>query len=116
MSYLPLYHTFGRFLEMMGCVFWGAVYHFAENPSIDVIARQMQEVRPTVFISIPARGQIQNVKRPWARINYSSERWNVCAKRCNLRGGFLWDAPKPKASMGHWRERTATSWPLRRLC
>ncbi|MCU0302796.1 MAG: AMP-binding protein [Thermoanaerobaculales bacterium] len=55
LAYLPLYHTFGRFLEMCGCVFWGATYHFAESPSIDSLVREMGEVRPTVFISIPMK-------------------------------------------------------------
>ena len=55
LCYLPLYHTFGRFLEMTGCVFWNATYAFAESPSIDVLSRQMRELRPTVFISIPMK-------------------------------------------------------------
>jgi iron complex outermembrane receptor protein len=33
----------------------------------------------TVFISIPGRGQIDNVQRPWARFNFTSEHWNVLA-------------------------------------
>jgi len=37
LSYLPIHHTFGRFLELMGSIFWGATYCFA------------------VFISIPNR-------------------------------------------------------------
>ena len=28
LCFLPLFHTFGRFLEMLGCVFWGATYCF----------------------------------------------------------------------------------------
>jgi long-subunit acyl-CoA synthetase (AMP-forming)/GNAT superfamily N-acetyltransferase len=55
LAYLPLYHTFGRFLELCGCVFWGATYHFAESPSIDSLVREMGEVKPTVFISIPMK-------------------------------------------------------------
>src|SRR5262249_5071790 len=34
LAYLPLYHTFGRFLELMGSVFWGATYCFLDNPSV----------------------------------------------------------------------------------
>ncbi len=34
LAYLPLYHTFGRWFEMMGCVFWGSSYSFMENPSL----------------------------------------------------------------------------------
>jgi len=55
LCYLPLFHTFGRFLELAGCVFWGAVYGFAANPSVETLIRQMQILAPTVFISIPVR-------------------------------------------------------------
>jgi long-subunit acyl-CoA synthetase (AMP-forming)/GNAT superfamily N-acetyltransferase len=55
LCYLPLFHTFGRFLELAACVFWGAIYCFAENPSIETLIRQMQRFKPTVFISIPMK-------------------------------------------------------------
>jgi len=55
LAYLPLFHTFGRFLEMMGCVFWGATYCFAESPAIETLSRQMRELEATVFISIPMK-------------------------------------------------------------
>ncbi len=55
LCYLPLFHTFGRFLELAACVFWGSTYCFAENPAIDTLVRQMGEVKPTVFISIPMK-------------------------------------------------------------
>jgi long-chain acyl-CoA synthetase len=55
LCYLPLFHTFGRFLEMTGCVFWGATYCFAESPNIEGLARQMKDLRPSVFISIPMK-------------------------------------------------------------
>jgi long-chain acyl-CoA synthetase len=55
LSFLPLFHTFGRFLEMTGCVFWGATYCFAESPAIDSLIRQMQRIQPTVLISIPMK-------------------------------------------------------------
>jgi len=55
LAYLPLFHTFGRFLELMGTIFWGATYCFAENPSIETLVRHLQEERPTVFVSIPMR-------------------------------------------------------------
>ena len=35
LCFLPLYHTFGRFLEMMGCIFWGATYCFLESTSVE---------------------------------------------------------------------------------
>jgi len=55
LCYLPLYHTFGRFLELMGCVFWGSVYCFLESPSIDAVVAGMRRFRPTVFISVPKK-------------------------------------------------------------
>ncbi|MCU0233857.1 MAG: AMP-binding protein, partial [Thermoanaerobaculales bacterium] len=55
LCYLPLFHTFGRFLEMTGCVFWGATYCFARDPSIETLTRQMREHAATVLISIPMK-------------------------------------------------------------
>ncbi|MFI5185066.1 MAG: AMP-binding protein, partial [Vicinamibacteria bacterium] len=34
LCYLPLYHTFGRYLELLGTLFWGGTYVFAGNPSL----------------------------------------------------------------------------------
>ena len=31
LCYLPLFHTFGRYFELMGSIFWGASYSFAES-------------------------------------------------------------------------------------
>ncbi len=53
--YLPLFHTFGRFLEMLGSVFWGATYNFVLNPSVEALMRAMQRSLPTVFISVPKK-------------------------------------------------------------
>jgi long-subunit acyl-CoA synthetase (AMP-forming)/GNAT superfamily N-acetyltransferase len=55
LCYLPLFHTFGRFLELTGCIFWGATYCFAENPGIESLARQMRVLGITAFISIPMK-------------------------------------------------------------
>ena len=55
LCYLPLFHTFGRFLEMTGCIFWGAVYCFAENPGIESLAREMRHLGISAFISIPMK-------------------------------------------------------------
>ena len=54
-SFLPLYHTFGRYLELTGCIFWAAEYCFLENPSVEAMISNMQLVKPTVFISIPKK-------------------------------------------------------------
>jgi long-subunit acyl-CoA synthetase (AMP-forming)/N-acetylglutamate synthase-like GNAT family acetyltransferase len=55
LCYLPLFHTFGRYLELMGCVFWGATYCFLESTSPKDLARGMLRYRPTVFISVPKK-------------------------------------------------------------
>ncbi len=55
LCYLPLFHTFGRFLELTGCIFWGATYCFAEDPSIETLTRQMRQLEATVLISIPMK-------------------------------------------------------------
>lgn len=55
LCYLPLYHTFGRYLEMMGMIFWGGTYVFAGNPSVETLLNLMQKVNPTGIISIPLR-------------------------------------------------------------
>lgn len=55
LSYLPLFHTFGRWLEMMGSIFWGATYAFMENPGVDTMVANMGMIKPTVFISIPKK-------------------------------------------------------------
>ena len=57
LAYLPLYHTFGRYLELMGSLFWGAEYYFMENPALETLVREMNLVKPTVFISIPKKWQ-----------------------------------------------------------
>jgi len=55
LSYLPLFHTFGRWLEMSGCLFWAARYVFMENPAPEIMIENMQRVKPSVFISIPKK-------------------------------------------------------------
>jgi long-chain acyl-CoA synthetase len=55
LCYLPLYHTFGRFLELLGTLFWGGTYVFAGNPSLDTYMAGLRRVRPTGLVGIPAR-------------------------------------------------------------
>jgi len=55
LCYLPLFHTFGRYFEMMGCLFWGATYIFMESPKVETMISNMRQARPTVFISIPKK-------------------------------------------------------------
>ncbi|HMA52911.1 MAG TPA: AMP-binding protein, partial [Acidobacteriota bacterium] len=55
LSFLPLYHTFGRYLEMLGSIFWRGTYVFAGNPSAETLFSLLPKVRPTGFISVPVR-------------------------------------------------------------
>jgi long-subunit acyl-CoA synthetase (AMP-forming) len=55
LAFLPLYHTFGRWLEMTGAIFWGAEYCFMENPSVETMIENMRLVKPSIFISIPKK-------------------------------------------------------------
>ncbi len=55
LCFLPLFHTFGRFLEMLGCIFWGSTYCFLDNPSVEALVAGMRRHRPTVFISVPKK-------------------------------------------------------------
>ncbi len=53
--YLPLFHTFGRFLEMMGTIFWNGTYVFVGNTSKETLLKMFPEINPSIFISIPLR-------------------------------------------------------------
>jgi long-subunit acyl-CoA synthetase (AMP-forming) len=55
LCYLPLYHTFGRWFEMMGAIFWGSTYTFTESTSFKTLLRDFKTAQPSVFISIPKR-------------------------------------------------------------
>ncbi len=68
LSFLPLFHTFGRYLELSGAVFWGAEYCFMENPSVETMIANMNLVKPTIFISIPKKW-LQLYEAVNARVN-----------------------------------------------
>ncbi|HZZ85031.1 MAG TPA: GNAT family N-acetyltransferase [Anaeromyxobacteraceae bacterium] len=55
LCYLPLYHTFGRWLELMGSIWWGATYVFARSPQQASLLEDFRSQRPTVFISVPKK-------------------------------------------------------------
>ena len=55
LCYLPLFHTFGRYLEMLGMLFWRGTYVFAGNPSAETLLAGLQQVQPSGLISIPLR-------------------------------------------------------------
>jgi long-subunit acyl-CoA synthetase (AMP-forming) len=68
LSFLPLFHTFGRYLELSGAIFWGAEYCFMENPSVETMISNMNLVKPTIFISIPKKW-LQLFEAVNARVN-----------------------------------------------
>jgi long-subunit acyl-CoA synthetase (AMP-forming)/predicted GNAT family acetyltransferase len=55
LCYLPLYHTFGRWLELTGSLFWGATYVFARSTAQAVLLEDFRRVKPTAFISVPKK-------------------------------------------------------------
>jgi long-subunit acyl-CoA synthetase (AMP-forming) len=55
LSYLPLYHTFGRYLELLGTLFWRGTYVFAGNPSAETLLDSLPRVQPSGMIGIPLR-------------------------------------------------------------
>ena len=57
LCYLPLFHTFGRYLEMTGVLYWDGTYVFAGNSSAETLFVLFPKVNPTGFISIPLRWQ-----------------------------------------------------------
>jgi long-subunit acyl-CoA synthetase (AMP-forming) len=55
LSYLPLYHTFGRWLELAGSLWWGATYVLARSTATPSLVNDFKDVKPTVFISVPKK-------------------------------------------------------------
>ena len=55
LCFLPLYHTFGRYFELLGSIFWGATYAFAESPYFTSLLKDFQISKPSIFISVPKR-------------------------------------------------------------
>jgi long-subunit acyl-CoA synthetase (AMP-forming)/N-acetylglutamate synthase-like GNAT family acetyltransferase len=55
LCYLPLYHTFGRYLEMLGSVHLAATYIFAESASTETLIRHMRQLKPTAMIGVPKK-------------------------------------------------------------
>ncbi|MFN8258544.1 MAG: GNAT family N-acetyltransferase [Bacteroidales bacterium] len=55
LCFLPLFHTFGRFLELLGMIYWRGTYTFAGNTSSDTLLSLFPKVNPSGFISVPIR-------------------------------------------------------------
>ena len=57
LCFLPLFHTFGRFLELWGSIFWGAEYTFSSGKGSHSLLEDLRTIQPSVLISIPKRWQ-----------------------------------------------------------
>lgn len=89
LAFLPLYHTFGRWLEMIGSIFWGAEYCFMENPSLETMIDNMQLVKPSIFISIPKKW-IQLYEYIITRVDIEADEEDVIMKTVHsITGGSL---------------------------
>ncbi len=55
LAYLPLFHTFGRFLELQGMLFWRGRYVFVQDGSREALLAGMRAVQPTGLIGVPLR-------------------------------------------------------------
>ncbi|MCK5457339.1 MAG: AMP-binding protein, partial [Melioribacteraceae bacterium] len=89
LSFLPLFHTFGRYLELSGAIFWGAEYCFMENPSVETMISNMNLVKPTIFISIPKKW-LQLYEAVNARVNIELDTEEEIAKAVvEVTGGEL---------------------------
>jgi long-chain acyl-CoA synthetase len=89
LCYLPLYHTFGRYLEMLGMIFWGGTYVFTGNPSFETLLSLLPTVNPTGLIGVPLRWmqiEEQCAERMQAAQNKKKEFRSVVGKR--LRWGL----------------------------
>ena len=89
LAYLPLFHTFGRYFEMLGSIFWGSSYCFAESPAFNSLLNDFKIVKPTIFISIPKRW-VQLYEMLQNEIDLDSDRQEVIKKRLQkITGGNL---------------------------
>lgn len=55
LCFLPLFHTFGRFLELLGMIYWRGTYTFTGNSSAETLLSLLPKVNPSGFISVPIR-------------------------------------------------------------
>jgi long-subunit acyl-CoA synthetase (AMP-forming)/predicted GNAT family acetyltransferase len=65
LAYLPLYHTFGRWLELTGSIWWGATYVFARSTAQASLLEDFRRVKPTIFISVPKKWLELNEAAVW---------------------------------------------------
>ena len=70
LSFLPLYHTFGRYLELLGSIFWRGTYVFAGNPSAE-----------TLFALLPGSGRPASSASRCAGPSSTSAAWRGSTPR-----------------------------------
>jgi long-subunit acyl-CoA synthetase (AMP-forming)/GNAT superfamily N-acetyltransferase len=87
LCYLPLYHTFGRYLELCGTLFWGATYVFARSAAQASLLEDFREVRPTVFASVPKKWMELHEAAAWEAA--SDEPDELLARLRAITGGRL---------------------------
>jgi len=89
LCYLPLFHTFGRYFELMGSIFWGSTYSFAESPAFNSLLNDFRIVKPTVFISIPKRW-VQLYEMLDNKLDLDSDPQSIIKEQLNdITGGSL---------------------------
>ena len=89
LCYLPLFHTFGRFFELMGSIFWGATYSFAESPAFNSLLNDFKIVKPTIFISIPKRW-VQLYEMLEDKLDFDSDSQSMIQEKLStITGGSL---------------------------
>uniref|UniRef100_UPI00404AF3DD GNAT family N-acetyltransferase n=1 Tax=Candidatus Saccharicenans sp. TaxID=2819258 RepID=UPI00404AF3DD len=57
LAFLPLYHTFGRYFELLGMIFWRGTYVFSGNPSVETLLNLFPRINPVGLVSVPVRWQ-----------------------------------------------------------
>lgn len=55
LAFLPLYHTFGRYFELLGSIYWRGTYVFSGNPSVETLFSLFPKINPTGLVSVPIR-------------------------------------------------------------
>jgi len=87
LSYLPPYHTFGRFLDLCGSLFCGATYVFARSSAQATLLEDFRQARPTVFISVPKKWMELHAAAVWETGSDRAE--DLAANLRALTGGRL---------------------------
>lgn len=88
LSFLPLFHTFGRYLEMLGTIYWYGTYVFTGNPSAERLLSLFPKINPSIFISIPLRW-IQLYDKAMEKIQLTDNKEEVTKKLRSVVGDRL---------------------------